>query len=135
MSQLPNLNIDRDESNNPTSPKWDNYFVLTFSTAIELYNWLKKDTGISDKIYEGTVYAYKNKIDILWVGTVLVRSSLDEDVEPEVAIDILVESKFLQTMIRRYTGVLLRLEQYEKLNTIKQEIESLGLEFQPPSLT
>lgn len=102
---------------------WKYHTYINFKTSAQLLEWAsndKKNFILSDKVYDAMLYCLENDIEESIVITILVENG--------VSLDVAIRKPNFQKILNVYTKRLLDVENYEKLSSIKKEIEKYNLE-------
>lgn len=108
---------------NDDIPLWINHQNIEFKTTQEMLSWTKNDAinfTLSDMVYSAMIDCLKNNMEQIIVSTIIVKG--------ETKIDVVIRKANFQKILSAYTERLLKVERYEKLAEIKQQIEKYGLE-------
>lgn len=104
-------------------PLWKYHEYIDFKTSGQMLEWVSNDKTnftLSDKVYDAMLYCLKNGIEESIVATITVENG--------TAVDVVIRKPNFQKILSAYTKRLLDVENYEKLSSIKQDIEKYNLE-------
>lgn len=104
-------------------PLWKHHEYIGFKTSAQMLEWVSNDKvnfKLSDKVYDAMLDCLQNKIEETIVATITVENG--------TSVDIVIRKPNFQKILSSYTERLLKVENYEKLSSIKNEMEKYNLE-------